>query len=103
MSVGDRVPDLLDGEDRSDRDERIARRDHDQVCRAKRLEHAGRGPCGLRALEANAGHLVPVPAADEPVLERELARVGLDQRAQPVVGRRENRRLDAERAGEPRG
>ena len=103
MSVGDRVPDLLDGEDRSDRDEGIARRDHDQVCRAKRLEHAGRRLCGLRALEANAGHLVPVPAPDEPVLERELARVGLDECPQPVVRRRENRRLDAERAGQPAG
>ena len=39
----ERGADLLDREDRPDRDVRVARRDHDQVGRVERLEHAGRG------------------------------------------------------------
>ena len=70
----ERLADPGDGQDRADADERVARRDRDQVGGLQRLEHARRGPRGLGALEAHAVHLVAVAARDEPLLERQLAR-----------------------------
>ena len=55
------------------------------------------------ALEADAVYLVLVPAADEPLLERELSRGRVDPRAQAVVGRRQQDRFDPERASETSG
>src|SRR5207248_5231254 len=40
----DHGPDLPDREDRADADERVARRDRDQLGRLERLEHARRRP-----------------------------------------------------------
>ena len=55
------------------------------------------------ALEANAVDLVAVAAGDEPLLEREAPGRRVDPRAKPVVGRRQDRGLDPERAREPGG
>ena len=71
------------------RDVRVARRDHDERGVLDRLEHAGRRPRERGALEAQAVHLVLVTAADEPLLERERPGRRLDDRAQAIVGRRQ--------------
>ena len=47
--------------------------------------------------------LVAVAAGDEPLLEGEAARRRVDPGAEPVVGGRQDRRLDPERAREPGG
>ena len=47
----ERLPDRRDGEDRAERDVRVARRDHDRVGVANRLEHAGRRARLVRAVE----------------------------------------------------
>ena len=49
----------------------------DQVGGLERLEHARRGPRRVRALEAHAVDLVPVPARDEPLLERRSSPAGV--------------------------
>ena len=54
------------------------------------------------ALEANAVDLVAVAAGDEPLLERKAAGRRVDPGAQPIVRRREDRRLDAESPREAR-
>ncbi len=96
----ERLADSRDGEDRADADERVARRDRDQVGPGKGLEHPRRGPRILGALEAHGIHLVTVLPADEPLLEREVAGRGLEPRAQPVVGRGQQRRHEPERRRE---
>ena len=83
-----RFLDLANGEDRPDRDERVRWRDHDRPGSPQRLEDARGGDGRRRALVAHAAHRVGMTPADEPGLEVELSDVGLDERPQPVVGRR---------------
>ena len=99
----DRDANRPDGEDRPDRDVRVARRDHDKRRLLDGVEDARRRLGEGSALEAQAVDLVLVPTADEPLLERERAGGGLDDRAQPVVGRGQHRHLDVEGRGDPRG
>ena len=56
----ERRADLLDREDRPDRDVRVARRDHDDVGLLERLEHAGRRRGLGRARVVDRVHLVAV-------------------------------------------
>ena len=70
------------GEDRVDRDERVARGDHDRVGGGERLEDAGGRPGRVRAVVDERVDLVLVPAGDEPLLERERALRGDDVRAE---------------------
>ena len=69
----------------------------------ERVEHAGRGARLAGALEADAVDLVLVPAADEPLLERELSGGRGDPRPQAVVGRGQQDRFDPERASQASG
>ena len=79
----------------------IRGRDQNRVCRRDRLEHAR---CRTRvALEADAVDLVAVAARDEPLLELKAPGRRVDPRAQTIVGGRQDRRFDPERAREPGG
>ena len=102
-SALDRAPNALDGENRSDRDIRIARRKQDDICLVQRLEHAGRRPRVGFAFEANTVDGIAVCAADEPLLEREAPVRRIEPGPQHVVGGREDRGLDADRGRESRG
>ena len=99
----ERVAQLAHREDRPDRDVRIARREQDQIGVGDRLEHSRRRPRRLLPLEAHGVDLVPVAARDEPLLERERPGRRLEPRPQPVVGRRQQPRRDAERRRQPSG
>ena len=83
---GERVADAGHGQDRLDRDQRVGRGDHDGLGAGDRLEHAGRRPGRLGALEAQPEHGVGVAAADVVRLEVELA-VGR-RRPSSAAGRR---------------
>ncbi len=64
-----------------------------------RLEHARRGV--RLALEADAVDLVAVAAGDEPLLEGEAPRGRVEPGSEPIVGGRQDRRLDPESPREP--
>src|SRR5207237_10204345 len=65
-------PDLVDRKDRADADERVARRDRDQLGRLERLEHTLARPCLRGALVDDPVNRVAVAPRDEPFLELEL-------------------------------
>ena len=68
----------------------------------QRLEHTGRRTRFRRTFEADAVDRVAVRAGDEPLLEREAPVRRVEPRAQPLVGRGQDRGLETERGGEPR-
>src|SRR5205823_12945025 len=68
-----------------------------------RVEHARRRGRRPGALEAEAVHVVAMPARDEPFLELKLSRGGLDPGAQPIVGGGQERRPYPERLRDPPG
>jgi len=95
-------PDPFNGQDGADRDERIARRDEDQIRLVQRVEHAGRGLCIRRTCEADAVDRVAMRACDEPLLEGEAPVRCIEPRAQLFVRRRENGGLHTEDGGKSR-
>ena len=80
--------DLVDREDRPDRDIGIAGGDHDHIGLIDRLDHARCGSRLWRPRVVNRVDLVPVTARDEPGLEGKRPRRCLDEGAQWVVGGR---------------
>src|SRR6185437_9094761 len=97
-----RRSDLADGDDRADADERVARRDRDQLGRFERLDHSRRRPGLSRALVDDLVDAVPVSPGDEPFLELELAGGRPDPGPQPVVGRRQQGQLEPDGPGDLR-
>ena len=93
----DRGADLLDGEDRPDADERVARAETiSSACSIASIT-PGAGRADVLSLEADAVDVVAMPPPDEPLLERERAVRGVDPGAEAVVGRGQQRRLEPER------
>ncbi len=85
-----------------DRDERVARRDHDRVCVGDRRQHAGRCSRLLGSLVDERVDLVLVASGDEPLLEDERAVRGDEVRAERIVGGRQQARGEARLADEGR-
>lgn len=81
-----RVPDLVDREDRPDRERGIRRCDHDGVGSGDRLDHTGGGNCLLRPLVGECHDGVLMVAIDEVLLECEpFALIREDQGPERVV------------------
>ena len=97
----DRGTDPGHGEDRMDRDERVARGDHDRIGSLDRLDHPGGRAGRVRAVVAQRIDLVLVASGDEPLLERERPRGRDDVRPEAIVRRGEQPRLEARSASEP--
>jgi hypothetical protein len=93
------LADAGDREHGTDRDHRVRRADHDRVGLVQRVEHAGRRPGRIGAVEAHALYCRLAAFTDEPFLHREVAAVvGGDARAHPIVGHGQQLRVDAPRA-----
>ena len=97
----ERGPDVRDGEDRPDRDERIAGGDHDHIGGLDRVEHTGRGHCRRLPVEAHPVDVVAVLTRDEPLLEGERAGRRIDPRPERIVGGGQQRHRDAKSLCQP--
>ena len=85
----DGLPHPGDGQDRTDADQRVGRPDHQQLRLRDRLERGWARTCPLHTLEAEARHLVPLPALDEVGLEGQVATRGLHHGPHRVIGSRQ--------------
>ncbi len=84
-----------------DRDERVARGDHDRIGSLDRLDHS-RGRAGrVRTVVAQRIDVVLVASGDEPLLKRERPRGRDDVRPEAIVRRGDQPRLDVRSASEP--
>ena len=90
-----RFTDLGHGENRPDREVRVARSEDDRIRAREGFEHARRGPSFGGALVADVFHVVGVLSSHEPLLERKRAGGRVDVGAKPVVGGREDLRAHA--------
>ena len=99
----ERIAHAVDGQDRVERDERVRRRQHDRVRLADRVEHAGRRSGGKAR---RSGRCARGSTARRPTSHcwnsSSPASVPM-QRAQPVVGRRQQPDRESEPPGEVGG